>query len=77
MQASRISARRAGSGDLKQHDLERLLEKRWKRYRAAQRRRKVMSGALMVAIRAAGMTAIFLRRARLMRQPRKESVVVE
>ncbi len=58
-------------------DIERLLEKRWKRYRAAQNRRKVASGVLLAAVRAAGVVATFLRRAHLLRQTRRERVAVE
>lgn len=62
---------------MEQDDLKRLVEKRWKRYKLAQKRRKVASGATWMAMRAAGVTAGFLRKMRVLRQIRKERVTVE
>ncbi|MEM2140777.1 MAG: hypothetical protein QXJ74_04000 [Nitrososphaera sp.] len=62
---------------MEQKDLQRLLEKRWKRYRARQRRSQWKAGIALAAIRAAGTGAGLLRKIRVLRQARKESVAVE
>lgn len=62
---------------LNQDDFELLLQKRWKQYRAAQRCRRITSSVLGGALQAAGITAIFLQRIHLLKQARKEKIVVE
>lgn len=62
---------------MEQEDLERLLEKRWKRYKAQQRRQKLASGVMAGAIRVAGTGARLLRKAHLLKQTRREKVPVE
>jgi hypothetical protein len=62
---------------LEQDDFAELLEKRWKRYRAEQKRRRMKESAAMGALRAAGGTAAFLRKMRIIKQVRRERVAVE
>lgn len=62
---------------MEQEDLERLLEKRWKRYRARQRRRKLTSSVTLGAIRVADAGARLLRKVHLLKQARREKVAVE
>lgn len=62
---------------MEQDDFVELLEKRWKRYRAEQKRRKMKESAVMGALRAAGSTAEFLRKVRIIKQVRRERVAVE
>lgn len=62
---------------MEQKDLERLLEKRWKRYRARQTRRRLTYGVTLGTLRVAGAGARLLRKARLLKQTRREKVAVE
>jgi hypothetical protein len=62
---------------LEQEDFGKFLEKRWKRYKAEQKRRKVMEGAIIGALRAAGGMAELLRKMRLIKQGRRERIAVE
>lgn len=62
---------------MEQKDLERLLEKRWKRYMARQRRRRLTYGITLGTLRVADAGASLLRKARLLKQARREKVTVE